>query len=153
MALAEFLKEREKKNEQNQHTDKDDFRQKCHDMLEKIKNINEDKYLGLNKIYHAKFSGPNVPKKFIMGFYGTLIQEIRNLTQPKEVIHFPEAKKTVHKTNNYKETNKKVESKKTETKKTPIKKIAAKKETKTVSAKVTKKPVAKKKVVAKAKKK
>jgi hypothetical protein len=148
MALAEFLKEREKKNEQNQHTDKDDFRQKCHEMLERIKNINEDKYTGLNKIYHAKFSGPNVPKKFIMGFYGTLIQEIRNLTQTKEVIHFPDAKKTVHKTESYKPDHKKVENKKA-----PIKKVAAKKETKTVSAKVVKKPVAKKKVVAKAKKK
>lgn len=144
MALADFLKDREKKHEQNQHTDKDDFRQKCHDMLERIKNINEDKYTGLNKIYHAKFSGPNVPKKFIMGFYGTLIQEIRNLTQTKEVIHFPEPKKTVHK----------MEHKKEEPKKTAIKKVAAKKETvkKTVS-KVAKKPAAKKKVVAKAKKK
>jgi hypothetical protein len=153
MALADFLKDREKKHEQNQHTDKDDFRQKCHDMLERIKNINEDKYTALNKIYHAKFSGPNVPKKFIMGFYGTLIQEIRNLTQPKEVIHFPEIKNEVHKTENLK----KIETKKIESKKAPIKKIAAKKEVKAivkkVSAKVEKKPAAKKKIVAKAKKK
>jgi len=141
MALAEFLKDREKKHEQNQHTDKDDFRQKCHDMLERIKHINQDKYTNLNKIYHAKFSGPNVPKKYIMGFYGTLMQEIKNLTQTKEVIHFPsKSEMPVHK-----HGPKKVEAKKVEIKKVAAKKPAAKK--------VAAKTAVKKKVVAKTKKK
>ena len=94
--------------------------------MERIKNINEDKFQGLNKIYHAKFSGPNVPKKYIMGFYGTLVQEIKNLTEVKEVIHFP-------------------------TKKATTKSKAPASKTKKVEAKVAKKPVKKKVSAAKKK--
>ena len=141
MAIPKFLqKNSDVKTPKKDENKKQEFRDKCIDLLHKIKEKNEKKYHELQKIFHSKFDKINIQKKFILGFYAQLKKEFHELViltdSPKVLKKGPQKKEAAKK----KVTKKKVAAKKKVTKK----KVAAKK-------KVTKKKVAAKKKVTKKK--
>ena len=59
--------------------DKTDFRQKCLHLLDQIKEVNEERYHDLIKMFHSRFNSIHIQKKLIMGFYAQLINELKHL--------------------------------------------------------------------------
>ena len=143
MALPKFLqKNSDVKTPKKDENKKQEFRDKCIDLLNQIKEKNEKKYHELQKIFHAKFDKINIQKKFILGFYAQLKKEFHELvilTDGPKVLKKEAAKKKV--------TKKKAAAKKTAKKATAKKKTAKKA---TAKKKTAKKATAKKKTAKKA---
>ena len=150
MSLPNFFKNKEE-NHKKKSKPKNDFRQKCLNVLGEIKNFNEQRYLELSKLFHSKFNHVNVQKKKLLGFYGQLIDELKSFKDKADPIIkktksniqkvAKRAEKTLKESAKKKTTKKKAAKKKTTKKKAAKKKTAKKKATK----KTTKKKVAKKK--------
>ena len=146
MSLPDFFNKKEESHKKK-FKPKNDFRQKCLNVLAEIKKFNEERYNELSKHFHAKFNHVNVQKKKLLGFYGQLVNELKSFTQKAD----PIIKKT---TKNIKKVAKKAEKKLKETKKKVAKKATKKKTAKKkVAKKTTKKKVAKKVTKKKATKK
>ncbi|MCR9205703.1 MAG: hypothetical protein NXH75_14055, partial [Halobacteriovoraceae bacterium] len=73
MALPDFLKN--KKDKKKNKKSKTDFRQKCLELLDKIQDLNQEKYNELSKTFKEKYDKINISKKLISGFYAQLVQE------------------------------------------------------------------------------
>lgn len=150
MVLPKFLSNnRGEQNPKKEDNKKQEFRNKCIDLLNKIKELNEKKYHELQKVFHSKFDKINIQKKFILGFYAQLKKEFNDILSSKEVKKKKVAKKA---TPSKKKTTKKKVAKKKVTKKKVTKKKVTKKKKKTASKKkktTSKKKVAKKKVTKK----
>ncbi|MCF8060236.1 MAG: hypothetical protein K9K67_13125 [Bacteriovoracaceae bacterium] len=78
MALPDFLKN---KNKPKKGKKKQDFRERCLELLEKIKEVNNDRYHELLKTFRDRYDKINVPKKVISGFYAQLVQEYNTLRE------------------------------------------------------------------------
>ncbi|TNE99558.1 MAG: hypothetical protein EP326_07910, partial [Deltaproteobacteria bacterium] len=77
MAIPNFLKEMNKQKEKNKKSNKGDFREKCLHLLDKLKNLNEERYNEMNKVFHDQYNKINIQKKKILGFYAQLKNEIK----------------------------------------------------------------------------
>ncbi|HLE11371.1 MAG TPA: hypothetical protein VI754_08995 [Bacteriovoracaceae bacterium] len=75
MTLPAFLKEKLEVKESN----KGNFKDKCLQVLEQIKHFNEEKYKQLSTTFHAYYDNENIQKKKIIGFYGQLVNELKQL--------------------------------------------------------------------------
>ncbi len=74
MALPNFLKNKQS-NEKKKGKSKTDFREKCTVLLAKIKELNEERYQDLQKIFQQKYDKLNISKKLVAGFYAQLVSE------------------------------------------------------------------------------
>jgi hypothetical protein len=156
MALPKFLqKNSEIKTPKKDENKKQEFREKCIDLLNKIKEKNEKKYHELQKVFHSKFDKINIQKKFILGFYAQLKKEFHELViltdGPKVLKKNPTEKVAKKKAAAKKKVTKKktVAKKKVTKKKTAAKKKTTKKKTAAKKKTTKKKTAAKKKVTKK----
>lgn len=149
MSLPNFFNKK-KDNQKKNFKPKNDFRQKCLNVLSEIKSFNEDRYVELSRHFHSKFNHVNVQKKKLLGFYGQLIDELKSLKQKTTPI-IKKTKSNIQKVAKKAEKTLKGTKKKKVAKKATKKKVTKKKATKkkTTKKKTTKKKAAKKKVAKK----
>ena len=107
MNLPKFLEENSSKAKQKT-TNKTDVRNKCVEMLQKIRGIDtnmaKNRYRQLMKIFRSEYNN-NVPKKKLLGLYGQLVNELRiledqqsknfTICQPKQLSKLPQKSKSV----------------------------------------------------------
>jgi len=79
MSLPEFLKEKQAQEEKTGKSKKGDYRQKCLDLLARIKDLSDEKYKDLAHRFQGKLSNENLQKKVIMGYYAQLMSEWKAL--------------------------------------------------------------------------
>ena len=149
MPIPDFFKrqeEKKKNGKKNKKKNKGDFRVKCRAKLNRIKELSQERYEELNKVFASRYDKDNIQKKMILGFHGQLANEIAKLSSAAGPI-FKAAvpmKKSVEvkKPKPTKKAEKKVEKKEAKTEKKVTKKAAAK--TTTTKKKTAKKKAAKK---------
>ena len=83
MNISTFLKQQlEKKEKQDKETsDKENFRQKCIQLLGQIKEINEERHQELNKLFHQGYDKINIQRKKLLGLHGQLVHELKILRE------------------------------------------------------------------------
>jgi hypothetical protein len=72
-----FFKQQEQKNSHHR-PDKSEMQQKCENVLAQIKKYSQERHEECLKSY-AAYDRPNVPKKKVLGFYGTLVETLKKL--------------------------------------------------------------------------
>lgn len=159
MTFPSFLKKKEK-GKKGKSFDPEAIKDKCLNILAKIKEINEEKHNTLYRSFMQQFDkAANIQKKKINGFYAQLVDEFKSLqgsaqerlrAMSQSIIK--KAETTAKKKPAAKKVVKKASKPVDKVAKKTAKKKVAKKATKETSEKVTKK-TAKKKVVKKAAKK
>ena len=99
MNISSFLKQQldKKKQQEKEVSEKESFRKKCLDLLEQIKEINEEKHQELNKIFHQGYDKLNIQRKKIMGLHGQLVNELNILKNNAGIVGSPRqaAKKVI----------------------------------------------------------
>jgi hypothetical protein len=154
MAFPDFLNNKKKNDKKGKAFEPEVFREKCLKVLSQIKQINEEKYLKLSRIFNLQYDKANIQKKKIQGFYGQLINELKSLQGTAQERLYATGQKFVKKAEKTAKKNPKAKAaiKKVAkavdkvTKKEPVKKakkVVEKKEAKTTKKK-TEKKVAKK---------
>jgi hypothetical protein len=73
-----FFKQQEQKNSHHR-PDKSQMHDKCMNVLNQIKKYSEDTYNSLFRTFASTYDRPNVQKKKILGFYGTLVESLKKL--------------------------------------------------------------------------
>ena len=83
--LKEELKSKDNKKK-NHH--KDNFQEKCMDIINKIIEIDKEKGLALKNVFVSSYNNVNIQKKKLLGFYGQIVNEYKTLKMsvPTEVV-------------------------------------------------------------------
>ncbi len=79
-----FLKDQieKKEKEQDRHeSNKNEFRDKILFLLGQIKELNEERYQELNRMFHQGYDSVNVQKKKLLGLHGQLLGELKGLRE------------------------------------------------------------------------
>lgn len=77
-----FLKEQmNKKENEQQESNKNEFRDKIIHVLGQIKELNEERYHELNRLFHQGYDRVNVQKKKLLGLHGQLLSELKTLRE------------------------------------------------------------------------
>ena len=74
--LKEELKNKDNKKKNQQ---KDNFQEKCMDIINKIIEIDKEKGLALKNVFTSSYSNVNIQKKKLLGFYGQIVNEYKTL--------------------------------------------------------------------------
>jgi len=74
--LKEELKNKDNKKKNQQ---KDNFQEKCIDIITKIIEIDKEKGLALKNVFTSSYNNANIQKKKLLGFYGQIVNEYKTL--------------------------------------------------------------------------